>query len=33
MQPRFEQFIKERQYITKVTPATVEWYRHSLRWL
>jgi len=33
MQPRFEQFIKERQYITNVTPATVEWYRHSLRWL
>jgi integrase/recombinase XerD len=30
---RFEQFIKERQYLTNVTPATVEWYRQSLAWL
>jgi len=33
MQPRFEQFIKERQYLTNVTPRTIEWYTHSLRWL
>jgi len=30
---QFEQFIKERQYLTNVTPATVEWYRQSLAWL
>jgi integrase/recombinase XerD len=33
MQPRFEQFIRERQYLHNVTPSTVEWYRHSLKWL
>jgi hypothetical protein len=33
MQPRFEQFIRERQYLHNVTPATIEWYRHSLKWL
>ena len=33
MQTLFEQFIKERQYLTNVTPATVEWYRQSLAWL
>ncbi len=29
----FAQFIKEKQYLQNVTPATVEWYRHSLKWL
>lgn len=33
MENQFEQFIKERQYLTNVTPATVEWYRQSLKWL
>jgi integrase/recombinase XerD len=33
MLPRFEQFIRDRQYIHNVTPATVHWYRHSLKWL
>ena len=33
MKPRFEQFIRERQYLTNVSPATVEWYKHSLKWL
>ncbi len=33
MQPRFEQFIRERQFLTNVTPATVDWYRNSLKWL
>jgi integrase/recombinase XerD len=33
MQPRFEQFIRERQYLTNVTPATLEWYKHSFKWL
>jgi integrase/recombinase XerD len=30
---RFEQFVKERLYLTNVTPATAEWYRQSLAWL
>jgi integrase/recombinase XerD len=29
----FVQFIKEKQYLANVTPATVEWYKHSLKWL
>jgi integrase/recombinase XerD len=33
MLPRFEQFIRERQYLHNVTPATIEWYRHSLAWM
>ena len=33
MEPRFEQFIRERQYFTNVTPATIEWYRRCLKWL
>lgn len=31
MEARFEQFIRERQYYTSVTPATVEWYRRCLK--
>lgn len=30
---RFEQFIRERQYLANVTPATVEWYRRCFKWL
>ena len=33
MQPRFEQFIHERQYLTNVSPATISWYKASLKWL
>lgn len=33
MEPRFEQFIRERQFLTNVTPATIAWYRNSLKWL
>jgi len=33
MESRFEQFIRERQYLANVTPATIEWYRISLKWL
>lgn len=33
MLPRFEQFIRERQYLANVSPSTVEWYKNSLRWL
>src|ERR1700681_2924303 len=29
----FSQFIRERQYLPNVTPATVEWYAHSFKWL
>jgi len=29
----FQQFIRERQYLHNVTPATLEWYKNSLRWL
>jgi integrase/recombinase XerD len=30
---KFEQFIKERQYLTNVSAATVEWYEQSVTWL
>lgn len=30
---RFEQFIREQRLLRNVTPATVEWYRNSFRWL
>jgi integrase/recombinase XerD len=33
MDERFEQFIRERQYLANVAPATIEWYRNCLRWL
>jgi len=33
MEPRFEQFIRERQFLSNVTPATIDWYRNSLKWL
>lgn len=33
MQPRLEQFIRERLYLVNVTPATVEWYKHSFKYL
>lgn len=31
--PGFQEFIRERQYLTNVTPATVDWYKNSLKWL
>jgi integrase/recombinase XerD len=33
MEARFESFIRERQFITNVTPSTIELYRRSLKWL
>ena len=33
MEPRFEQFIRERQYLANVAPTTIEWYRRCLKWL
>lgn len=31
--PGFDQFIRERQYLSNVSPATIEWYNNSLKWL
>lgn len=33
MLPKFEQFIKERQYLHNVSPATVSWYTHNFKWM
>jgi len=33
MEERFEQFIRERQYLQNVSPRTIQWYRESLKWL
>jgi len=30
---RFEQFCRERQFLSNVSPATLEWYKHSFKWL
>lgn len=30
---QFEQFIKERAYLLNVSPATVRWHTHALKWL
>jgi hypothetical protein len=30
---KFSQFIRERQYLQNVLPATLEWYKHSFKWL
>jgi site-specific recombinase XerD len=29
----FAQFIRERQFLSNVSPSTLEWYRHSFKWL
>jgi integrase/recombinase XerD len=31
--PKFEQFIKERQYLHNVSPTTVSWYTHNFKWM
>jgi site-specific recombinase XerD len=33
MAANFSQFIRERQYLHNVSPATIEWYKHSFKWL
>ena len=33
MLPRFEQFIRERQFLANASAATIEWYTNSLKWL
>jgi integrase/recombinase XerD len=30
---RFNEFIRERQFLYNVSPATVRWYRHAFKWL
>jgi integrase/recombinase XerD len=30
---RFDQFINERKYLMNVSPNTIRWYRHALKWL
>ena len=29
----FSDFIRERQYLNNVSPATISWYTHALKWL
>jgi integrase/recombinase XerD len=29
----FSEFLRERQYLHNVSPATLEWYQHSFKWL
>jgi hypothetical protein len=29
----FSQFTRERQSLSNVSPATLEWYKHSFKWL
>jgi integrase/recombinase XerD len=29
----FSEFIRERQFLSNVSPSTLEWYKYSLRWL
>jgi integrase/recombinase XerD len=29
----FSDFIRERQYLTNVSPSTLQWYKYSLKWL
>ena len=33
MTTSFAQFIRERHYLHNVSPATIEWYKHSFKWL
>jgi integrase/recombinase XerD len=33
MLSRHEQFIRERQYVMNVSPATVRWYTHAFKWM
>lgn len=30
---RFAEFVRERQYLHNVSPATVSWYTHAFKWL
>jgi integrase/recombinase XerD len=30
---RFSEFVRERQYLHNVSPATISWYTHAFKWL
>jgi hypothetical protein len=29
----FSEFIRERQFLSNVSPSTLEWYKYSFKWL
>jgi hypothetical protein len=29
----FSEFIRERQFLSNVSPSALEWYKHSFKWL
>jgi hypothetical protein len=29
----FSEFTRERQFLSNVSPSTLEWYKHSFKWL
>jgi integrase/recombinase XerD len=29
----FEQFVRERRYLHNISPSTISWYSHTLKWL
>jgi integrase/recombinase XerD len=31
MKPKFDQFIRQRQYLMNVSPATIQWYTHAFK--
>lgn len=31
--PLFEQFVRERRYLHNISPSTISWYSHALKWL
>lgn len=33
MDTQFEAFIRERQYLSNVSPRTIQWYKESFKWL
>src|SRR5579872_26715 len=32
LSPRFEEFLREKQYVMNVSPSTLRWYGQALRW-
>jgi hypothetical protein len=30
--PLFEQFVRERRYLHNISPSTISWYNHALKW-
>jgi integrase/recombinase XerD len=30
--PFFEQFVRERRYLHNISPSTISWYNHALKW-